>query len=84
MTAEEGEVVKAPASLTSLLQVVVPSFDNEQGDKLRWMPRVNPAHEDTGDGGSPAVFLMPKKGDQCLVITTETGHSWVAAWWPVP
>ncbi len=62
-----GIVAKAPASTTARLRVVIPSFDPEQGEDLRWMPRGT---------------TLPAAGDECLVITTAEGDAWVAAWWP--
>lgn len=67
----EGIVSRAPSSGNGLLLVQVPSFDAEdesQGTKMRWP---GPRGED-----------LPIAGDHCLVVYTQDGTPWVAAWWP--
>lgn len=63
----EGIIASHPASETELVQVVIPSFDSDQGEYLRWMPHGT---------------RRPEIGDRCLVVFTKQGSAWVATWWP--
>lgn len=63
----EGVIVSTPDTTTDLVHVAIPTFDEDQSDALRWMPR-----------GSN----LPAIGDTCLVSFTQSGTAWVSAWWP--
>jgi hypothetical protein len=66
--AEHGFVTTPPAALGDPFTVTVPSFSGEHHYEItRWMPR--------GE-------VLPKAGDEVLVVKDERGEAWVVAWEP--
>lgn len=64
-----GYVARNVPSLTSLMYVILPSFDDSQEfGPCRWQSR---------DSSS-----LPTKGDEVLVLFDDRRQPWVVAWWP--
>jgi hypothetical protein len=65
-------IASGAVDFSDWVDVVIPNLDGNGGDlrwqDVRWQPR---------DGN-----LLPKRGDECVVILDDNNELWVPVWWP--
>jgi hypothetical protein len=65
-------IASGAVDFSDWVDVVIPNLDGNGGDlrwqDVRWQPR---------DGN-----LLPKRGDECVVILDDNNEFWIPVWWP--